>query len=134
MKGEELSLPGLPYNPRQLFWLSGASIWCSSMRDEALKSIVLTDPHSPSRYQCIQGWGGFPSKQNWKHKSAIFLIKTKFCEKTEKKNLILVSVNKRIKISTNVIELGSSWLYLAVSQLHQIKAPDPKPGGMYGNP
>ena len=72
MKGEELSLPGLPYNPRQLFWLSGASIWCSSMRDEALKSIVLTDPHSPSRYQCIQGWGSFPFKQNWKHKSANF--------------------------------------------------------------
>ena len=104
MKGEELSLPGLPYTPRQLFWLSGASIWCSSIRDEALKSRVLTDPHSPSRYQFILGWGNFPSKHNWKHKSAVFLNKRKFCKKkTEKKNLILVTVNKRIKISTNVL-------------------------------
>ena len=46
---------GVPYTPRQLFWISGASIWCSSMRDEALKSIVLTYPHSPPRFKICDG-------------------------------------------------------------------------------
>ena len=55
MKGEELSLPGLPYTPCQLFWISGASIWCSSMRDEALKSRILTYPHSPPRFKICDG-------------------------------------------------------------------------------
>ena len=48
-QGEELSLPGLPYTPRQMFWLSGASVWCNVMREEALNNFVLTDPHSPPR-------------------------------------------------------------------------------------
>merc|ERR1711973_12604 len=49
--GEEPRLPGLPYNQRQLFWLSGASVWCVAMRPETLKSRVLTDPHSPGRFR-----------------------------------------------------------------------------------
>ena len=48
-QGEELSLPGLPYTPRQLFWISGASVWCNIWREEALKNRVLTDPHAPGR-------------------------------------------------------------------------------------
>jgi len=49
--GEEPKLPGLPYTTRQLFWLSGAAVWCTAMRPETLKSRVLTDPHSPSRFR-----------------------------------------------------------------------------------
>ncbi|XP_023346897.1 neprilysin-2 isoform X3 [Eurytemora carolleeae] len=50
-QGEELSLPGLPYTPRQLFWISGAAVWCNILREEALKNRVLTDPHAPGRYR-----------------------------------------------------------------------------------
>jgi len=49
--GEEPKLPGLPYTPRQMFWLSGASIWCGAMRPATLKNRVLTDPHSPGRFR-----------------------------------------------------------------------------------
>ena len=49
-EGEELSLPGLPYTPRQLFWLSGASTWCSVYRDDWMKTVLLTDSHPPGRY------------------------------------------------------------------------------------
>lgn len=49
-EGEEPSLPGLPYTPRQLFWISGAAPWCTVMREEKLKNYVLTDYHSPMRY------------------------------------------------------------------------------------
>lgn len=49
--GEEPRLPGLPYTNRQLFWLSGASIWCNAIRPATLKNRVLTDPHSPGRFR-----------------------------------------------------------------------------------
>ena len=49
-EGEELSLPGLPYTPRQLFWLSGASAWCSVYRDDWMKNVLLTQVHPPGRY------------------------------------------------------------------------------------
>ena len=49
--GPEPQLPGLPFSPSQLFWLSGASVWCSVQRPEALKEEVLTDPHSPARFR-----------------------------------------------------------------------------------
>ena len=48
-KGEEPLLPGLPYTQRQLFWLSGAAVWCSVKRPASLKYQILTDPHSPER-------------------------------------------------------------------------------------
>jgi len=49
--GQEPLLPGLPYTQRQLFWLSGASVWCVAMRPATLKNRVLTDPHSPGRFR-----------------------------------------------------------------------------------
>lgn len=49
--GPEPILPGLEYTPRQLMWLSGASVWCSVRRPAALKQQVLTDPHSPARFR-----------------------------------------------------------------------------------
>ena len=49
--GEEPWLPGLPYSPRQLFWLSGASKWCQAMRPAALKNKILTNSHAPGRFR-----------------------------------------------------------------------------------
>jgi len=49
--GEEPRLPGLDYTNRQVFWLTGASIWCNAIRPATLKSRVLTDPHSPGRFR-----------------------------------------------------------------------------------
>ena len=49
--GPEPLLPALGYSQRQLFWLSGASVWCSVSRPAALKNQVLTDPHSPAVFR-----------------------------------------------------------------------------------
>jgi predicted metalloendopeptidase len=45
--------PGLidGYTPEQRFFISWATIWRSKMREEALKSQVKTDPHSPGMYR-----------------------------------------------------------------------------------
>jgi membrane metallo-endopeptidase-like protein 1 len=65
-QGEELSLPGLNYSPRQMFWLSGASVWCTSMREETLKNRVLTDPHSPARFRVNGPLRNLPEfSQDW---------------------------------------------------------------------
>lgn len=45
--------PGLDYNPRQLFWISAASIWCNTETTESLKSTVATDNHSPARSRVL---------------------------------------------------------------------------------
>jgi len=52
--GEEALLPGLGYSQSQLFWLSGASVWCAKYRDMALKLRVLTGVHSPDIFR-VQG-------------------------------------------------------------------------------
>ena len=49
--GEEPLLPGLGYTQSQLFWLSGASVWCAKYRDMALKLRVLTGVHSPDMFR-----------------------------------------------------------------------------------
>ena len=49
--GEEALLPGLGYSQSQLFWLSGASVWCAKYRDMALKLRVLTGVHSPDIFR-----------------------------------------------------------------------------------
>ncbi|AWG20701.1 endothelin-converting protein [Flavobacterium faecale] len=45
--------PGLidGYTPEQRFFISWATIWRSKSRDEAIKSQVKTDPHSPAMYR-----------------------------------------------------------------------------------
>ena len=40
-------LPGLDYSPSQLFWLSGASVWCAKYRDAALRVRLMSGVHSP---------------------------------------------------------------------------------------
>ena len=39
--GPEPKLPGLEYTPRQLMWLSGASVWCEVRRPASLKQQVI---------------------------------------------------------------------------------------------
>jgi putative endopeptidase len=47
------SNPGLidGYTPEQRFFISWATVWRTKMRDEAIKSQVKTDPHTPGMYR-----------------------------------------------------------------------------------
>lgn len=47
----EKKLPGLDFTPQQLFWVSAGQIWCSSYREEAMKSRVTTGVHSPGQFR-----------------------------------------------------------------------------------
>ncbi|XP_071515798.1 neprilysin-2 isoform X3 [Panulirus ornatus] len=49
--GEEKLLPSLPYNTKQLFWLSAANVWCGKYRPETLKLRILTGAHSPAQFR-----------------------------------------------------------------------------------
>ncbi len=44
---------GLPYTPKQLFWVSFAQTWCTKYRDEKLKQQILTGVHSPSHFRVL---------------------------------------------------------------------------------
>ncbi|XP_023334270.1 neprilysin-2 [Eurytemora carolleeae] len=50
-EGKEQFLPGLQYTPRQLFWISVASLQCNAIRDKQLLNIVLTGTHTLSRFR-----------------------------------------------------------------------------------
>ncbi|XP_076662918.1 M13 family metallopeptidase neprilysin 2 isoform X4 [Andrena cerasifolii] len=49
----EQSLPGLPYTPEQLFWISAANTWCSKYRPEAMKLRITTGFHSPGKFRVL---------------------------------------------------------------------------------
>ena len=49
----EQSLPGLPYTPEQLFWISAANTWCSKYRPEAMKLRITTGYHSPGKFRVL---------------------------------------------------------------------------------
>ncbi|XP_013133397.1 PREDICTED: membrane metallo-endopeptidase-like 1 [Papilio polytes] len=52
--GEEPRLPGLEkYSPKQMFWLSAASTWCSVYRKEAMKLRITTGFHAPGRFRVL---------------------------------------------------------------------------------
>ena len=50
---KENGTPGLidGYTPEQRFFISWSTIWRSKLRDEAMKNMVKTDPHSPGIYR-----------------------------------------------------------------------------------
>ncbi len=50
---KEAGNPGLidGFTPEQRFFISWATIWRSKARDEAIKNMVKTDPHSPGMYR-----------------------------------------------------------------------------------
>jgi putative endopeptidase len=39
------------FTPEQRFFLSWATVWRTKMRDEALRNLIKTDPHSPGMYR-----------------------------------------------------------------------------------
>jgi predicted metalloendopeptidase len=39
------------YTPEQRFFLSFGQIWCENARPEALRNLVLTDPHTPPEFR-----------------------------------------------------------------------------------
>jgi putative endopeptidase len=41
------------FTPEQRFFLSWATVWRTQMRDEALRSKIKTDPHSPGMYRAV---------------------------------------------------------------------------------
>ncbi|XP_026670737.1 neprilysin-2 isoform X1 [Ceratina calcarata] len=49
----EAKLPGLPYTPEQLFWISAANTWCSKYRPEAMKLRITTGFHSPGKFRVL---------------------------------------------------------------------------------
>lgn len=51
--GTESKLPGLKYNPSQLFWISFGQQWCSVSREQEMRNKVITGIHSPERYRVI---------------------------------------------------------------------------------
>ncbi|CAH1130598.1 unnamed protein product [Ceutorhynchus assimilis] len=51
--GYEAMLPGLMYNPNQMFWISAANTWCSKYRPESLRLRILTGYHSPGHFRVL---------------------------------------------------------------------------------
>ncbi|EFA04401.2 neprilysin-2 [Tribolium castaneum] len=49
----ELGLPGLPYSPRQLFWISSAINFCSKYKKERLKQLVTLGHHAPNYFRVV---------------------------------------------------------------------------------
>ena len=49
--GEEPLLPGLGLSPAQMFWVSGASVWCARHRPGDLRMAVTLGTHTPSNYR-----------------------------------------------------------------------------------
>ncbi|RZC41734.1 membrane metallo-endopeptidase-like 1, partial [Asbolus verrucosus] len=47
----ERSLPGLPYTPEQMFWISAGNTWCDVERSEQLKMSVMDRFHAPNIYR-----------------------------------------------------------------------------------
>ena len=64
--GPEPTLPALPFTQRQLFWLSGASKWCTVSRPESTKNSVLTGVHSPPQFRVIGPFSNMPEfSEDW---------------------------------------------------------------------
>lgn len=50
--GIEPRLPGLSnYTSQQMFWIQFANIQCTKFYPDFLKTVVLTNPHSPSEFR-----------------------------------------------------------------------------------
>ncbi|KAI3369954.1 hypothetical protein L3Q82_024756 [Scortum barcoo] len=53
MEGEELRLPGLDMDHKQLFFLNFAQVWCGAYRPEYASQSIKTDSHSPLEYRVL---------------------------------------------------------------------------------
>jgi len=47
---KEPNIVGLPYTPKQLFWVSYAQTQCAKYQDEKLKEVILTGALSPKHF------------------------------------------------------------------------------------
>lgn len=62
LNGPEPVLPGLQdYTPNQLFWISGAQIWCSVIKPQ-FTGIAYGDVHSPNDFRVL---GAFSSSEEF---------------------------------------------------------------------
>lgn len=59
--GPEPLLPGLNFTSNQLFWISGAQIWCSTMKPEYAQ-VLYGDVHSPDNFRVL---GAFSSAKEF---------------------------------------------------------------------
>jgi neprilysin len=51
--GEEARLPGVSFNPFQLFFINYAQVWCAKYRYENLNYKVLIGHHCPGEFRII---------------------------------------------------------------------------------
>ncbi|XP_058848919.1 membrane metallo-endopeptidase-like 1 isoform X2 [Acipenser ruthenus] len=73
-EGEELRLPGLDLDHKQLFFLNFAQVWCGSYRPEYASQSIKTDSHSPLEYRVmgsLQNFGAFSEAFHCKQGSAM---------------------------------------------------------------
>ena len=49
----EPRLPGLDYNPQQMFWISAANTYCSKYRPEYVKNVISIGEHGPDEFRVI---------------------------------------------------------------------------------
>ncbi|KAJ8956318.1 hypothetical protein NQ318_015056 [Aromia moschata] len=52
-KPEPQTLPGIPLNHKQLFFVAFAQVWCSTVTKEAMTLQIDKDSHSPAQYRVI---------------------------------------------------------------------------------
>jgi len=50
---KEPIIVGLPFTPKQLFWVSYAQTHCEKYQDEKLKEIILTRASSPMHFRIL---------------------------------------------------------------------------------
>lgn len=79
---KEFGNPGLidGYTPEQRFFISWATIWRTKARDEAIKNLVKTDPHSPGQYRAyvpLQNVDAFYEAFNIKPGDGMYLTEDK---------------------------------------------------------
>ena len=48
------------YTPEQRFFIGFAQIWKNNVRPEALRQLILTDPHSPGEFRVLGTLGNMP--------------------------------------------------------------------------
>ncbi|KAF2883621.1 hypothetical protein ILUMI_22555 [Ignelater luminosus] len=51
--GPEKRLPGLPYTPNQMFWISAANVWCTKYPNEFLKLKIRTGSNLFEKYRVL---------------------------------------------------------------------------------
>ncbi|MGB0837565.1 MAG: M13 family metallopeptidase [Flavobacteriaceae bacterium] len=64
------------FSPEQRFFMSWATVWRTKMRDDAMKNLIKTDPHSPGMYRAympLQNMDAFYQAFNIQENDAMFV-------------------------------------------------------------